>query len=760
MADFPEKDWKDKPDYSTPVNAAALEDMERRLSEYAASEVASLAATVASKSRLEVNLLDYADLNTSGGADASSVINQAISDVSAAAIAAGVRRATLYVPRPVVLRLDSNVLFQPRVSLDMDESRWVAGADFGATLGGMFRAVPSAQNPSASVGSATTTNGSKLLTSVAQIQNFYPEMVISGTGIPAGTKVTAVSYTTNTVGLDTAATASGTVTISRAATYYGSKDDIRLIGGEIDPNGKRVGPIVRALYTNRFQVIGTRILHNLPEAYSNWALQLGGRNGLVSDVDIVGGQWEFSDGIHIYHGQHWRVDDCDVQSGDDMVAIGGEPGDALDVEPDPIRHVTVSNLTGRSNMAMAVKVYVPSGNTGRDWEVTDITVDNVNAHAAVTDNGAIRCKDYNDTAAGTSQIKRVRMSNLDLVAGSSFHRDQNLHQLIHCASVDDASFTHITGTMTDKASPTNGFDVVRIEKSRDVTVDKMVVNGQPKRYGFHATDSIRPKLRNSTIIGSSDSANPVRLSSCTDFEVIGNHLEPGVAGQSAIRLNEGTGSTGKIRHNTVRRGDGNCYLLLHTAAAVDRLDVDDNDTTGANRAFESTSEWESTTRPTFPLTAPRRIMTAKNRFDASAALTTTLNESGAGAFSGASPWFGAMYIDPADFKKGARTAKCRLELLIAVNDTAPACNIGIALAAISAPAGVAAKVEATQGSTVSGSTITATTPAANSLTRTTADFTLPSAGWYVITATIGTGGMAPNSSALVRGTLSYVEGAA
>ncbi len=39
---FPTKDWKDFPNTSTPINAAALEDVENRLSTYTDDEVSAL----------------------------------------------------------------------------------------------------------------------------------------------------------------------------------------------------------------------------------------------------------------------------------------------------------------------------------------------------------------------------------------------------------------------------------------------------------------------------------------------------------------------------------------------------------------------------------------------------------------------------------------------------------------------------------------------------------------------------------------------
>jgi hypothetical protein len=118
------------------------------------------------------------------------------------------------------------------------------------------------------------------------------------------------------------------------------------------------------------------------------------------------------------------------------------------------------------------------------------------------------------------------------------------------------------------------------------------------------------------------------------------------------------------------------------------------------------------------------------RFDAAAAQTVPIGDA-------------VLYIDPTIL-----TASLRMELLLLINSTAPACNISVALQAVSAPTGAAGVLSLTQGSTVSGSTITATTPAANSSTHTNADFTTPAAGWYAVIVTTS-GAMAAASSAYV-----------
>lgn len=54
--DFDVKDWRNRPDTSTPINATSLEDMETRLAAYAKTQIESLEETVARKSQVPVDV--------------------------------------------------------------------------------------------------------------------------------------------------------------------------------------------------------------------------------------------------------------------------------------------------------------------------------------------------------------------------------------------------------------------------------------------------------------------------------------------------------------------------------------------------------------------------------------------------------------------------------------------------------------------------------------------------------------------------------
>lgn len=95
-----------------------------------------------------------------------------------------------------------------------------------------------------------------------------------------------------------------------------------------------------------------------------------------------------------------------------------------------------------------------------------------------------------------------------------------------------------------------------------------------------------------------------------------------------------------------------------------------------------------------------------------------------------------IYLDPADYPAiGSLVAKLRLRCSLATNDVAPTGNYTIGLYPLTRPAtsGGAGLAIYTMGTVVSGSTATATAPAADALVNlVSGDFSVPAAGHYAI----------------------------
>jgi hypothetical protein len=144
------------------------------------------------------------------------------------------------------------------------------------------------------------------------------------------------------------------------------------------------------------------------------------------------------------------------------------------------------------------------------------------------------------------------------------------------------------------------------------------------------------------------------------------------------------------------------------------------------------------------------IFSGRQKFDAQAAFTTTMNEGGAGIAGGTQAGFALFHIDPADYPSGATL---RVRILVVTNATAPTSTFTGGLYPTSTYVGGAAALTYTLGTVTSGSTAAVAAPSLGTAnTAVSTDFTFPTAGAYALGLVITTN-MVANSSALVRVTL-------
>jgi hypothetical protein len=146
------------------------------------------------------------------------------------------------------------------------------------------------------------------------------------------------------------------------------------------------------------------------------------------------------------------------------------------------------------------------------------------------------------------------------------------------------------------------------------------------------------------------------------------------------------------------------------------------------------------------------FQSARNRFDAATATTTTLTEGASGVPSGANGGNGVFYIDPADLVPAGRSCKLKLRQVLIPNATAPAADFTLGLYPVSASAGAAANVSVTTGTVVSGSQAAITAPPSGTPAIASAVFDCPVAGFYVLMLIISAN-MAVGSSAAIRAQL-------
>lgn len=233
------------------------------------------------------------------------------------------------------------------------------------------------------------------------------------------------------------------------STYYGTYSNIKITGGHFDGASKTgVGIMFRLLYVDGLEIDGVTIENYVS---AGWAFGLGGINGSVTNCRIKNGVDQFQDGIHIVHGTDWRVVGNDVASGDDAIALGGEPSDPyLSADPESIRRITIGANVVNSARAAGFKCYVQSGATGTDWQVTDVTVNGLVGRAGTLRNYGIAILDNNLGTAGTSQIKRITVNGASLDVGSSSH-DNNDPQGIKILSASDVTFDNLAMQITGGA---------------------------------------------------------------------------------------------------------------------------------------------------------------------------------------------------------------------------------------------------------------------------------------------------------------------
>lgn len=706
-----------------------------------------------------------AGIDDTGATDSTAAIN---AKVAAASVVGAAADRMVRVRFPDGTYLTDGILAKPYTWLDLGNAVFKKRVDGTTPLNNsMLRAVPVGINSTATVTNKALTSNVATLTTSAAHGRVLGSM-ITVTDVDAtfnGTfRITAVPSTTTFSYAKTAANVAsvasgGTVT---ATTYYGTYKKMKVTGGSFFPNGKTCpANIVNLIYCEDLEVSGVTVNHDA--ACLNWAFELGGRRLTLAGNQVRNGTATFQDGLHIYHGQDITVNGGHYASGDDAIAIGGQPTDPyLSVDPDPIRHVTVSGVTVNSAKAHGLRVYSEVDANGPLWEVTDVTVKGIVGRAGVSRGGGIGILSHLDPANGNHQVRGVEVTGVKLDVGGAAHDDSNPYG----AYVQSAKDVQLAGTMTltEGAGATLGFDLAIVRTSEDV---KLALSCEElgRRYGVDARDSARVTVANSRLRhGTLSVLAPIHFQDVVDAKALFNDIANVKSNIGGIEITAGTTTRATIVGNTVKHkalglvaGDG----LKLVAAAVAHLTVTGNDFTGTFRAADpavirtiaSYIVAGNKGLSDIPLNSPwRTIFSGRSRFDANAAATTTLGENGAGLPGGSVGAMAAFYLDPADYPGGV-TTKLRLSNLVLTNATAPVASFTVGLYPVSSTAGAAAAVTMTLGTVVPGSTVAVTTPALNTMTKVdSAEFDCPAAGVYVICVVISAN-MAASSAAVVRGTL-------
>jgi hypothetical protein len=376
-----------------------------------------------------------------------------------------------------------------------------------------------------------------------------------------------------------------------SGSYYGTYSNIKITGGFIYGNGfTATANMIRLLFVERLVIEGVTVAEYCA---GNWAFALGGNDIRVDGCRTVGGDAVSEDGIHVMFGERITVSNCDLECGDDAVAIGGAISDAYQAaDPFPLRGVSVTNIVVSNLLAPAVKVYVESGATGSDWEISDVNVSNISGRAGITRNGGIVVYDLNGSAAGTSQIQRVNISNVTLDVGSTTHDETNPYG-VWLSSVKNVTLSNIAIKLTDKTAAASGFILCYVPNCENIVIDNIRCDALQRRSGIHVTDSNNIRVIGGKIVATTatTTGSPVTLDDVVNCYVEGLTILDANDGGFGITISTGTTTSLRLHGCRIAQvaGATTGSGITVTSATFTRLTITGNDFTGCVAAINGGS---------------------------------------------------------------------------------------------------------------------------------------------------------------------------
>jgi hypothetical protein len=551
------------------------------------------------------------------------------------------------------------------------------------------------------------------------------------------------------------------VPVLTGTTYYGTYRNIKITGGTFTANGFAVSAhIINLVYCEDLEMTGVKVIHD-PAALI-WAFHLGGRRLTLTDLQVRGGTEVFQDGLHILHGQDITINGGHFASGDDAIALGGEPTDVyLAADPDPIRRVTISGVSVESAKAHGLRLYVQATANGPLWEVTDVAVSGLVGRAGIGRNGGVAITGHLSSTDGDFMVKRITLDAVTLDVGSTAHDGTNSYGL-YAQTVSGLSVSDLRMQITEGSAAVAGFDFIVLRDSQDVLLTRPYHRkALPRRYGIDVRTCARVTVESPSLRGGAATIAPINFRDVPDAKVLGGEITNVRNGTAGITVNSGTTTTLTVRDLTVRHavaGLSSGYAVEVTAAAVAHLTLGGNDFSGAFAPVDLTvlrslaSTIVKGNRGLVDLTVPNdrpfhRVLTARARLDALGAQTATLSETGQASPGGSFGALGVFYLDPADWPT---SGKVRLRVVAVTNTTAPAATFTVGLYPVTTSGGGASAVTVTLGTAVTTAAIP--TPAASSqTTAVSGEIAVPAAGFYTLAVVIDTT-MAANSSVMLRAT--------
>lgn len=291
----------------------------------------------------------------------------------------------------------------------------------------------------------------------------------------------------------------------------------------------------------------------------DWCVTVSGKYISIDNLTIRGGAVIFEDGIHILYGEHYRVSNCHIESGDDSIAL-------TTFDANPIRYITVNNITSQSVEGHAFRIGLDSVSSAVIEHVTysnAVSLSGINRNALVTllNSSTDRQKLRNivltnittkGTTGGTINRRGLYIDCAYNVSVSNFIVDGALWESLYINNSDEIKVNN--SSFSCLATATN--PVCRILSSGFVYLDNCLIDstnttGVPIR--LHTvlftrvsncniknvplnTQAIFPELNNGTLIVIGNKVNAVSTAShgircgatgLTKLIYANNHMELG-----------------------------------------------------------------------------------------------------------------------------------------------------------------------------------------------------------------------------------------
>ena len=302
-------------------------------------------------------------------------------------------------------------------------------------------------------------------------------------------------------------------------SYYGTYDNITMRGLVFHGDGKSAGntpdfkgSMLRFLYVRNLLLEDVEVADYCP---NSWAFNLGG-TGTVRRARIRGGQNLYEDGLHIMFGD-WTVEEYDIESGDDAISLGCEPGDPyVAVDPQPLT-ARIGRGRAVSQLVAGLKVYQRTGATSA-MAIEDVQVDGIDAWSK---NGpAVWFNDERGAGAGNSLIKRAkvrgraRTGDAPMVPSSS---RSGLSQVVTLTCADDCEIDVTAEFLADASAPAGW----RLAKATDCRAPSLNIRtaALPKAGGVEFVRCTRAKLLGRVVATADTNAALLMLTDSDMLEV-------------------------------------------------------------------------------------------------------------------------------------------------------------------------------------------------------------------------------------------------